>query len=102
MPEKKTIERAREDEAEGKAPTTQAGEFVREEIEHFFEVYKDLDPGTFSRVAGWRGRSAAQQAVRQGNRHADHDNVHCTADTGQDASPRASFPRRSGETERNC
>jgi len=37
MPEKETIERAREDEREGKAPTTQAGEFVREEIEHIRE-----------------------------------------------------------------
>ena len=34
MPEKETIERAREDAQEGKAPTTQAGEFVREEIDH--------------------------------------------------------------------
>ncbi len=34
MPEKKTIERAREDKREGKAPSTQAGEFVREEIRH--------------------------------------------------------------------
>ena len=34
MPEKKTLERARKDKAEGKAPTTQAGEFVREEIHH--------------------------------------------------------------------
>jgi len=34
MPEKKTIERAREDKREGKAPSTQAGEFVREEMEH--------------------------------------------------------------------
>ena len=34
MPEKKTIERAQEDAREGKAPSTQAGEFVREEIEH--------------------------------------------------------------------
>jgi hypothetical protein len=33
MPEKKPIERAREDQREGKAPSTQAGEFVREEIE---------------------------------------------------------------------
>jgi hypothetical protein len=33
MPEKKPIEGAREDEREGKAPSTQAGEFVREEIE---------------------------------------------------------------------
>src|SRR2546425_6834978 len=37
MPEKKTIERAQEDAAEGKAPTTQAGEFVREEIHHVRE-----------------------------------------------------------------
>ena len=34
MPEKKTIDRARKDAREGKAPSTQAGEFVREEIEH--------------------------------------------------------------------
>lgn len=34
MPEKKTIERARRDAREGKALTTQAGEFVREEMEH--------------------------------------------------------------------
>src|SRR3954471_1852683 len=33
MPKKKTMERAREDKREGKAPSTQAGEFVREEIE---------------------------------------------------------------------
>jgi hypothetical protein len=37
MPEKKTIERARRDKREGKAPTTQAGEFVREQIEHIRE-----------------------------------------------------------------
>src|SRR5437868_702914 len=37
MPERKTIERAREDKREGKAPTTQAGEFIREEMEHIRE-----------------------------------------------------------------
>jgi hypothetical protein len=37
MPEKETIRRARKDKAEGKAPSTQAGEFVREEIEHIRE-----------------------------------------------------------------
>jgi len=37
MPERKTIESAREDKREGKAPTTQAGEFVREEMEHIRE-----------------------------------------------------------------
>jgi hypothetical protein len=34
MPENKTLERARQDRRMGKAPTTQGGEFVREEIEH--------------------------------------------------------------------
>lgn len=37
MPEQKTLERARQAKREGKAPTTQAGEFVREEIEHVRE-----------------------------------------------------------------
>jgi hypothetical protein len=37
MPEKKTVERARQAKRQGKAPTTQAGEFVREEIEHVRE-----------------------------------------------------------------
>jgi len=37
MPEKKTLERARADARQGKAPSTQAGEFVREEIEHVRE-----------------------------------------------------------------
>jgi hypothetical protein len=33
MPEKRTVEKARQDKRAGKAPTTQAGEFVREEID---------------------------------------------------------------------
>jgi hypothetical protein len=37
MPAKKTIERARKDARQGKAPSTQAGQFVREEIEHIRE-----------------------------------------------------------------
>jgi len=37
MPEKETLERAKEDQREGKAASTQAGEFVREEIEHIRE-----------------------------------------------------------------
>ena len=37
MPEKDTIERARKDAREGKAPSTQAGEFVHEEIRHIRE-----------------------------------------------------------------
>lgn len=52
MPEKKTIERAREDAREGKAPTTQAGEFVREEMEHIRQ--------------GKHGARSAKQAIAIG------------------------------------
>jgi hypothetical protein len=37
MPEKETVRRARRDAAQGKSPSTQAGEFVREEIHHVRE-----------------------------------------------------------------
>jgi hypothetical protein len=37
MPEQEAIERARQDAGEGKSPSTQAGEFVREEIDHIRE-----------------------------------------------------------------
>ncbi len=37
MPEKETIEHAHQDEREGKSPSTQAGEFVREEMHHVRE-----------------------------------------------------------------
>ena len=52
MPEKKTLERARKDAREGKAPSTQAGEFVREEIEHIRE--------------GKHGARSAKQAIAIG------------------------------------
>jgi len=37
MPEKETIRRAAKDKRQGKSPSTQAGEFVREEIHHVRE-----------------------------------------------------------------
>ena len=52
MPEKRTIERAKRDRREGKAPSTQAGEFVREEIEHVRE--------------GKHGARSTQQAIAIG------------------------------------
>ena len=52
MPGKETLERAREDAREGKSPSTQAGEFVREEIEHIRE--------------GKHGAASAKQAIAIG------------------------------------
>jgi hypothetical protein len=37
VPDKETLERAREDAREGKSPSTQAGEFVKEEMDHIRE-----------------------------------------------------------------
>ena len=37
MPEKKTIERAKKAQRRGKSPSTQSGEFVREEMHHIRE-----------------------------------------------------------------
>ena len=52
MPEKETLERAEEDRQEGKSPSTQAGEFVREEIHHVRE--------------GKHGARSAKQAIAIG------------------------------------
>jgi len=52
MPDKETIERAREDAREGKSLSTQAGEFVREEIHHVRE--------------GKHGARSAKQAIAIG------------------------------------
>ena len=52
MPEKRTIEGARKDKRQGKSPSTQAGEFVREEIHHIRE--------------GKHGARSAKQAIAIG------------------------------------
>ena len=52
MPEKETIERAQEDKREGKSASTQAGEFVREEMHHIRE--------------GKHGARSPQQAIAIG------------------------------------
>src|ERR1043166_10059898 len=52
MPDKETMKRARKDKREGKSPSTQAGEFVREEMHHIRE--------------GKHGARSPQQAIAIG------------------------------------
>jgi hypothetical protein len=52
MPEQATIERARRDARKGKSPSTQAGEFVREQIHHI--------------RAGMHGAKSEKQAIAIG------------------------------------
>jgi inorganic pyrophosphatase len=35
------------------------------EIAHFFEIYKDLEPGKGTDVGGWRGRAEAEQIIAE-------------------------------------
>jgi inorganic pyrophosphatase len=41
---------------------------IRSEIDHFFTVYKDLDPSRHSETTGWDNREAAWELVRQTRR----------------------------------
>lgn len=52
MPEKETMQAAKQDMAEGKSPSTAAGEFVREEMDHIRE--------------GKHGARSAKQAIAIG------------------------------------
>lgn len=52
MPDKETVQKAKQDLREGKSPSTAAGEFVREEIEHVRE--------------GKHGARSPQQAIAIG------------------------------------
>jgi inorganic pyrophosphatase len=48
------------------------GEFDRLEIQHFFEVYKDLEPGKSVEGASWAGRTEAEEElVASRKRYAD-------------------------------
>ena len=38
-------------------------EHLLAEIKHFFEVYKDLEPGKESNVGGWTGHDEAVAAI---------------------------------------
>jgi uncharacterized protein DUF6496 len=78
MPDEKTAERAHRDAREGKAPSTQAGEFVREEIHHVRE--------------GKHGARSAKQAIAIGLSKARR--------AGVALPPRGSSSRRRGSSGR--
>jgi hypothetical protein len=91
MPERAVRERAQRDRREGKAPTTQAGEFVREEIEHVRE--------------GKHGARSTKQAIAIGLSKARRSGVKLPPPTRAKASTRRQAARdsrkgRSGRTAR--
>jgi hypothetical protein len=73
MPEKQTLDRAKMAARQGKSPSTQAGEFVREEIEHVRE--------------GKHGARSAKQAIAIGLSKARRAGVKLPAPKDGSASP---------------
>ena len=88
MPEKTTLKRARQDKRAGKAPSTQAGEFVREEIEHIRE--------------GKHGARSTKQAIAIGLSKARRAGVALKPPKGASARTKASAASatRAGRTHR--
>ncbi|MBP7146410.1 MAG: transcription elongation factor [Acidobacteria bacterium] len=80
MPEKKTVRRARKAKREGKAPSTQAGEFVREEIHHVRE--------------GKHGARSTKQAIAIGLSKARRSGVDVPAPKG----PKSKTSRKKSAT----
>ena len=80
MPERKTLERARKAKREGKSPSTQASEFVHEEIEHVRE--------------GKHGARSTKQAIAIGLSKARRAGVKVKPPRKGQASPRT---RKSAE-----
>jgi hypothetical protein len=81
MPERAVRKRAQRDRREGKAPTTQAGEFVREEIEHVRE--------------GKHGARSTKQAIAIGLSKARRSGVKLKAPKRAKASTRRQAARDS-------
>ncbi len=72
MPEQETIERANRDKEEGKSPSTQAGEFVREEMHHIRE--------------GKHGAASTKQAIAIGLSKARRAGVELSQPSAQSTS----------------
>jgi hypothetical protein len=89
MPEKATMRRAKEDLREGKSPSTAAGEFVREEIEHVRE--------------GKHGARSPQQAIAIGLSKARRAGIPlkppASSKVGQETRQKAEHDYRKGQTD---
>ena len=87
MPEKRTVQRARRDLRQGKSPSTAAGEFVKEEMEHIRE--------------GKHGAKSARQAIAIGLSKARRAGVPLPNKRGKPAArkrPHHASPRRARAT----
>jgi hypothetical protein len=102
MPEKQTIERARKDARRGKAASTQAGEFVREEMEHIREG-KHGARSTKQAIAiglSKARRSGVKLAPPKTGATSSRTRKQATRDLERGERPRKPSPRRSRASQR--
>src|SRR5436190_16090514 len=88
MPEQETLKRARRDKRQGKAPTPQAGEFVREEIHHVRE--------------GKHGARSTKQAIAIGLSKARRAGVHLRTPKNAKASTKRSAKSATSAAKRHA
>jgi inorganic pyrophosphatase len=50
-------------------------DYLLAEISHFFDVYKELEPGKDTDVRGWQGRAAAEQEISAATARCDGEAV---------------------------
>ncbi len=102
MPEKRTLQRAAQDKKKGNAPSTQAGEFVREEMDHIREgKHGARNPKQAIAIGLSKARRAGVklappkpgQASERTRKQATRDNA-----KGQSAKKAAPNPKRSRAT----
>ena len=43
---------------------TQLPEITRQQVQHFFEHYKDLEAGKWVKIGGWHDSAYAKQMIR--------------------------------------
>jgi len=86
MPERETVDRAREDAREGKSASTQAGEFVREEMHHIRE--------------GKHGAASTKQAIAIGLSKARRAGVKLQAKGSASTRKKAEQDSRASESRR--
>jgi inorganic pyrophosphatase len=72
-------------------------EYVRLEISHFFRMYKELEPGRWSDVRGWRNRAAATREIARCRRRAERQPM---GETGAPLHPPAGNGARAGAAKR--
>jgi len=99
MPEKRTLARARKARRAGKSPSTQAGEFVREEIEHVREGKHGARSAKQAIAIGLsKARRAGVKLKRPGKGTTSETKRRAARDVAKSARRSAPSPRRSRAT----